>query len=166
MPVLHQQPQTSNVGLAHVHHTVLIELRPDQLLGSSGAPGENRPLVLFGHSRGAAPATCLAYRLQKRVCGGLGGGRRVRWAEVWGFTCHKHFVNPIQLTCGSLIGARQLIWPETAAPPQKTCTYLTHHTVKKAKTERGSNNMKPLFAQKLPGLPPHPGCVSMSPKLG
>ena len=26
-----------------------------------------RPLILFGHSRGAAPATCVAYRLQQRV---------------------------------------------------------------------------------------------------
>ena len=25
-------------------------------------PGSSRPLILFGHSRGAAPATCVAYR--------------------------------------------------------------------------------------------------------
>ncbi|CAK9058017.1 unnamed protein product [Durusdinium trenchii] len=48
--------------------------------------GENRPLVLFGHSRGAAPATCLAYRLQKRVkkvyiaaCGAMHLGEPTGW---------------------------------------------------------------------------------------
>lgn len=30
-------------------------------------PGSSRPLILFGHSRGAAPATCVAYRQPERV---------------------------------------------------------------------------------------------------
>ncbi|CAE7400326.1 yacO [Symbiodinium sp. CCMP2592] len=41
----------------------------DLLVGeiNKAAGATDRPLILFGHSRGAAPATCVAYRLGTRV---------------------------------------------------------------------------------------------------
>ena len=43
-------------------------------MGQHGSPGSRRPLILFGHSRGAAPATCVAYRQPERVKLGLKNG--------------------------------------------------------------------------------------------
>eukprot|EP00434_Breviolum_minutum_P023246 symbB.v1.2.020503.t1/scaffold1732.1/size104343/2 len=51
--------------------------------------GPRRRLVLFGHSRGAAPATCVAYRLPERVkkvyiaaCGAMSLGQATGWEEL------------------------------------------------------------------------------------
>lgn len=48
--------------------------------------GSSRPLILFGHSRGAAPATCVAYRQPERVrkvyiaaCGAMQLGEATGW---------------------------------------------------------------------------------------
>jgi len=53
---------------------------------NKAAGSKHRPLILFGHSRGAAPATCVAYRLGSRVkkvyiaaCGAMRSNEPTGW---------------------------------------------------------------------------------------
>ena len=63
----------------------------DRLVEEIGkaADSDSQPLVLFGHSRGAAPAICVAHRLGPRVkhiyiaaCGAMQEGKATAWESL------------------------------------------------------------------------------------
>ena len=66
LPYIYHENQP-NVGKYAIHGP--LGIMPPVIGHGPMMLGPRRRLVLFGHSRGAAPATCVAYRLPERVLG-------------------------------------------------------------------------------------------------